>query len=155
VCYVLNIASLDLEKVLQEGDPSPLEELTNPILFCKAEIEFERNSDDNNEIDPGFIKVFKLSQLIGECLLFRLRQSETNYDGIQQKIKSLESDKKKLAGETVHLRDHLTLAMKELRRRRELLESLGSSGGIHIAKSPLDDFHQVNISISKLRYRVS
>jgi hypothetical protein len=115
---LFHAASLDLDKLIQDGDPNPLEELITPILYCKAESEF-----DEDRVDPGFIKVFRVCQLLGEYLHHLARQNEEKSLLSLAKCRSLEEEKKGLQEEVGNLRESLTGAKKELKRRKEMLAS--------------------------------
>ncbi|OXA55186.1 Zinc finger protein DZIP1L [Folsomia candida] len=112
------IASLDLEKVIQNVDTEELDEFVTPILFCRADSEF-----DENKIDPGFIKVFKLCQLIGEYLSFSRDKGVEKVITLEARCSLLEEQKVKGDEEAGQLRENLTLAKKELKKTKEMLAS--------------------------------
>lgn len=134
------IASLDLEKVIQNVDTEELDEFVTPILFCRADSEF-----DENKIDPGFIKVFKLCQLIGEYLSFSRDKGVEKVITLEARCSLLEEQKVKGDEEAGQLRENLTLAKKELKKTKEMLASTQTQ---LLGSDNLDEVDQVRTLIS-------
>lgn len=94
---------------MESREPSHLDEFITPILFCRADSEF-----DHDKTDPGFIKVFKLSQLIGEYLLFCHETDKDKLSSCESKCVSLELENSKAV-------DALSVAKKELKKTKDIL----------------------------------
>lgn len=127
----ISLASIDIDSLIHEGDVTQLLELIKPVTFCKADTEFDGG---RIKIDPAFIKVFRISQLISELLLASQEKSHERLTNLQEKYNETEREKEKLSEEILHLKDTLTSAKKELKKRKEMLattqnEMLGENNG--------------------------
>lgn len=129
------VASVDIENLIHEGDTSQLADLISPVTFCKAETEFHDGS-----IDPGFIKVFRISQLIAECLLTSQERSTERLTSLQEKCDEMEKEKMKLSEEVLHLKETLTSAKRELKKRKEML---ATSQNEILGQNNSDEYDQV------------
>lgn len=59
------LASVDVDRVARDVDIQTLQENTSNVTFCDVQAELEPNS-----LDPNFIKLFRLAQLIIEYLMY-------------------------------------------------------------------------------------
>jgi len=128
-------ASIDIDNLIQDGGANQLEEWIQPVTFCKADSEF-----DQDKIDPGFIKVFRLSQLISECLLASQERCVEKLTKLEDKYNDTEKEKDKLFQEILHLKETLTNAKKELKKRKEML---ATSQNEMLGQNNADEYDQV------------
>jgi len=119
VCNVSPVtASLDIEKIIEETDEETLKEILPQIAFCQPDVEF-----DHNRTDPGFRKVFRLGQLIIEHLIQSQEMMLERSSSVETKYSALLQQNKEHQDEIQRLRDRLLDARKELKRRKEMIES--------------------------------
>jgi hypothetical protein len=113
---------LDIDKLIQDGDKEQLDDFITPVLFCSC-VEF-----DENKTDPGFIKVFKISQLIGEYLLYCNEKEKEKVISVEKKCLTLEETKGKGDKE---LKESFILAKKELKMAKEMLAQTQTQFGLN------------------------
>eukprot|EP01135_Chromosphaera_perkinsii_P007209 Nk52_evm17s745 gene=Nk52_evmTU17s745 len=114
------LASCDLERIMREVDVNMLQHQLENVTFCDVDAE------DWRYADPQFIKLFKLSQLIIEYLLysqeFLATSREANDDKVNQVIASAEEYQMEL-----HKKDEeIELLKKENRNRRKTIAAYQS-----------------------------
>lgn len=143
------LASVDIDKLIEEGDTSQLVELIRPVTFCKADSEFDSS---RIKIDPAFIKVFRISQLISEFLLASQESSIEKLNNLQEKYNETEHEKEKLSEKILHLKESLTSAKKELKKRTETLASTQSE---MLGENNRDEFDQVTNKVNSSHERHS
>ncbi len=107
------------------------------MTFCKADSEFD---DGRIRIDPAFIKVFRISQLISEFLLASQEKSIEKLTNLEEKYNETEKEKRKLGEEILHLKEMLTSAKKELKKRKEMLASTQNE---MLGENNSDEYDQV------------
>ena len=109
---------MDIEKIIQGTDEETLKKILPQIAFCQPDVEF-----DHNKTDPGFRKVFRLSQLIIEHLIEAQEGIIDKATNVEQKYMEVVEQKKQNEEEIHRLRDRLMESKKELKRRKEIIES--------------------------------
>lgn len=108
---------MDVDRIAREMDFHQLQQNISNITFCNIETE------EFHDIDPNFIKIFKLAQFIIEYLLYSQQYLSDHVVELEAKIqdaqKELEVVKKQLADKG----EEIKIVKKENRKRRKAIEA--------------------------------
>eukprot|EP00731_Ephydatia_muelleri_P030021 Em0021g544a len=112
-----SLASVDVDRIAREMDFQQLQQNMSNVTFCNIEME------EFHDIDPNFIKLFKLAQLIIEYLLYSQQYLSDHVIELEAKIqdaqKELEGVRKQLADKG----EEIKIVKKENRKRRKAIEA--------------------------------
>ncbi|GAB1599969.1 hypothetical protein Ahia01_000274400 [Argonauta hians] len=110
------IAALNIEQMYQTFDYNILQDNIYSVTFCDIELEV-----DNKSIDPNYIKLFKLSQLIIEYLLNSQDYLTHQLGCVDERIKKHEQKENELKEKIGKLQHNLSKVSKESHKRKKLL----------------------------------
>ncbi|KAI3386870.1 hypothetical protein SNEBB_004515 [Seison nebaliae] len=111
------IVITDLDRIINEMDVTSLQELILNITYCNIDMETTTRA-----IDPHFVKLFKISQLIIEYLL----NTQTYISNVAQNLEANSTVYQKKLENNKEVQKNMEMEMLELRkenkRRKRLLE---------------------------------
>ncbi|CAI9725630.1 finger DZIP1L-like [Octopus vulgaris] len=110
------IAALNIDQMYQTFDYNTLQENIYGITFCDIEQEV-----DNKIIDPNYIKLFKLSQLIIEYLLNSQEYLTHQLGSVEERIKKHEQKENELKQQIEKFQKELSKVSRESHKRKKLL----------------------------------
>ncbi|XP_062521636.1 cilium assembly protein DZIP1L-like isoform X2 [Corticium candelabrum] len=113
------IATLDLERLVQEVDVRSLQQNVMNVAFCDIERE-------DFSIDSNFLKLFRLAQLIIEYVLYCQKQLEIQVGELRKQQEELRKNESKLQQQVTTLQHDLTAVKRENKKRRKMLEAAQS-----------------------------
>lgn len=110
------LASVDIERIAREVDVTVLQDNICNITFCNIEHEL-----DLRDIDPNFIKVFKLAQLTIEYLLHSQDYLHNCIESLQEKLHKISEDHEVTTKMVEKKGEEIKLLRKENKRKKKLL----------------------------------
>jgi zinc finger protein DZIP1 len=122
------LASIDVDRIAQTVDVQTLQAAILNITYCNTANEEFQN------VDANFIKLFRLSQLIIEYLLFTQQYLTEQLQSLQEKIKATQKELETAQSKLSEHQHNLKAVKKENRKRRRMVESYQqaiSMGGTH------------------------
>ncbi|XP_072034402.1 uncharacterized protein [Amphiura filiformis] len=119
------LASIDVDRIRREYDTSVLQEFVNNVTYCDIEQE-----TDLRTIDPNFIKLFKLAQLIIEYLIHSQSYLSNSVEVVQEQLNQANESHNATKQEFTKLNDELHKAKQESRKRRKQITAQQSIMGL-------------------------
>lgn len=110
------IAAIDVEATARTMDIRVLQDNIKNIAYCSIESEI-----DTRTVDPNFVKLFKLAQLIVEYLLHCQDYLTDTIVTLEEQLKAAAQDHAETRRLVEKLRVDVSLAKKESHRRKKML----------------------------------
>lgn len=110
------IASIDTDTISRTLDFNALQDNIMNITFCNIEAEL-----DVRLVDPNFVKIFKLAQMIIEYLLHSQEFLTSKLSGFENRLKHAEQDHEATKAELGKQKEELMAVKKESHKRKKLL----------------------------------
>ncbi|CAG9823675.1 unnamed protein product [Phaedon cochleariae] len=102
------ICLVDIERIIRERDVASVENQIPTIL------QFTLDNDQANVLDPNFVKVFRISQLSVEYLMFCKKYLDNLVISMKKEISDLKHEKKELKSYVEELETHLSATTNNL-----------------------------------------
>lgn len=110
------IASIDTDAISRTLDFNALQDNIMNITFCNLEAEL-----DVRLVDPNFVKIFKLAQMIIEYLLHSQEFLTSKLSGFESRLKQAEQEHEATKTELAKQKEELVAVKKESHKRKKLL----------------------------------
>ncbi|XP_065840630.1 cilium assembly protein DZIP1L-like isoform X2 [Oscarella lobularis] len=114
------IAAVDIERVTRNLDVRILQDNVMNVAFCDIE------KEEGLSVDPNFVKVFRLAQLIIEYVLHCQKQMESELKVVSQQLETATKAENELKQIVSHREQELVTVKKENRKRRKMLQAAQS-----------------------------
>ncbi|XP_033638316.1 zinc finger protein DZIP1L-like isoform X2 [Asterias rubens] len=128
------MASVDVDRVMRELDFATLQDVIMNVTFCDITAEVDMRS-----MDPNFVKLFQLSQLIAEYLLHSQNYLTHSIGLTQDKVQQVEGAHNSTKAETIKLKEELKKQKDECHKRKKMLkqqQNLIQAGANNYHKCP-------------------
>lgn len=112
------IAGVDVERVARELDFQVLQDNIEHIALCNIDVEI-----DSRAMDPNYIKLYKMAQLIIEYLLLCQDQITTQLADYEQLKSKYTVDQDETRRQLEKLRNDFNETKKESKKRKKLIET--------------------------------
>ncbi|XP_071798370.1 uncharacterized protein [Asterias amurensis] len=128
------MASVDVDRVMRELDFATLQDVIMNVTFCDITAEVDMRS-----MDPNFVKLFQLSQLIAEYLLHSQNYLTHSIGLTQDKVQQIEGAHNSTKAEAMKLKEELKKQKDECHKRKKMLkqqQNLIQAGANNYHKCP-------------------
>ncbi|XP_038050289.1 zinc finger protein DZIP1L-like isoform X2 [Patiria miniata] len=128
------MASVDVDRVMRELDFATLQDVIMTVTFCDITAEVDMRS-----MDPNFIKLFQLSQLIAEYLLHSQNYLTHSISLTQEKLQQSEESHNATQVEVSKVRQEVKKIKEECHKRKKMLkqqQNLIQAGANNYHKCP-------------------
>lgn len=112
-----SLASIDVDRIAREVDFQALQKNIVNVTFCNIE------SEEFYHVDPNFIKLFRLAQLIIEYLLHTQQYLSEQGDVFEQKLQDVQQELEASRASLSSKEEELKAVKKENRKRRKVIEA--------------------------------
>ncbi|CAF0861014.1 unnamed protein product [Rotaria sp. Silwood1] len=113
------IAAVDVERIARELDFQVLQDNIEHIALCNIDMEI-----DTRAMDPNFVKLYKMAQLIIEYLLLCQDQISSQLVDYEQIKSKTFQDHEESRREMEKLKNDLNTTKKESKKRKKMIETL-------------------------------
>uniref|UniRef100_H2Z8K9 Cilium assembly protein DZIP1 n=1 Tax=Ciona savignyi TaxID=51511 RepID=H2Z8K9_CIOSA len=108
------ISSIDVDRVARELDFVTLQENISTVAFC--------NVDAVSDLDPLFVKLFKLAQFTIEYLLHSQEYLQSVINDMESRVTTTNDEKAAVEAQLVEANAEITKLKQENKKRRKMIE---------------------------------
>ncbi|XP_065888875.1 cilium assembly protein DZIP1L-like isoform X2 [Dysidea avara] len=111
------LASVDIDRVVREMDFQTLQQNIFNVAFCNIDAE------EFHSLDPNFVKLFKLGQLIIEYLMHSQQYLQENMSSLEQQLQKTNEELQLSHSEVKARVEEVKKVKKENKKRKKVIEA--------------------------------